>query len=419
MWGLLPGFFSFFVIGLRRGYRPAALIKISRNGAKSAFVVMKIMLLIGLLTALWRSSGTIAYFVFIGVHLITPKSFLLIAFLLPGVLSLAIGSSLGVAGTAGVIIMAIARSGDADLAMTAGAIISGALLGERLSPAASAVALVAAVSEVDQSELQRRMWRRSLPALILSVACYAALSLHFPIEVVDTSVIQALKDGFTLSWAVLLPAGILLLLPLMKVNAVRTIEASSVLAALVAIFLQHQSVEEVIRSCLLGYVPAHEELSSILSGGGMWSMATVIGIIFISCANCGLFTGMELLAPVSSWIGGIADRAGLFLTHIFLAIGCSALFCNQAVGIVMSESLTVSYYRRRGLSSLQMAENISDTVIYISALIPWCVMCSSLLTTIGGSLAALPFSVLLYLLPLSRWLLDDKPDRRATAAGGN
>ena len=82
-WALLLGFICFFLVGLHRGFRAAELTRMAMGGGKTAFVVLRILVLIGVLTALWRAGGTIAYFVAMGLRLITPNSFVLIAFLLP------------------------------------------------------------------------------------------------------------------------------------------------------------------------------------------------------------------------------------------------------------------------------------------------------------------------------------------------
>ena len=140
-WALLVGFVCFYIVGLHRGFSARALGKMAMQGGKTAFVVLRILILIGVLTGLWRAGGTIAYFVAMGLRLITPNSFVLIACLLPAVLCLAFGSSFGVSGTAGVILMTIARSGGADPVVAAGAALSGAYFGERLSPASSAAAI--------------------------------------------------------------------------------------------------------------------------------------------------------------------------------------------------------------------------------------------------------------------------------------
>lgn len=110
------------------------------------------------------------------------------AFLLPALFSLAFGSSFGVVGTAGVILMAIARSGGADLTVTAGAIISGIYVGERLSPASSSAALTAAVSGRSQRAFQHEMWRATPLPMALSLAVYGVLSILCPIRQVDSHI---------------------------------------------------------------------------------------------------------------------------------------------------------------------------------------------------------------------------------------
>ena len=121
--------------------------------------VIDIYLLIGAITALWRSAGTIGFFIYHGLQIITPQMFLLVAFLLTSFISYALGTSFGVVGTVGVILMALARSGGVDAAVTAGTIIAGAYFGDRCSPASSSAALVAAATGTALERNLRRMHR--------------------------------------------------------------------------------------------------------------------------------------------------------------------------------------------------------------------------------------------------------------------
>ena len=166
--------------GPPEGHSWRALAAMAGDGARTAMVVLRVLVFIGCLTGLWRASGTIAFFVYHGLKLITPNIFLLAAFLMATVMSLTFGSAFGVAGTAGVILSVIARTGGADLAMTAGAVVSGAYLGERLSPASSSSALAAALAGTDQNAMQRRMWRTTPLPLALSLIFYGVLSVLFP-----------------------------------------------------------------------------------------------------------------------------------------------------------------------------------------------------------------------------------------------
>lgn len=415
-WALLAGFFCFFAVGVRRGTPVPALLNMAAGGMRTSFKVLRILLLLGLLTALWRAGGTVAFFVCTGVRLITPGTFVLAAFLLSAVFSLAFGSCFGVVGTAGVILMTIARGSGASLPVTAGAIMSGIYFGERLSPASSSSALTAAVAHVSQREFQLRMWRDTAVPLLASLALYGGLSVLYPIRGVDPQILSALEEGFVLTWPAALPAAALLLLPWLKVSTVVSISVSCVLAAGCAIFLQGLPAEELLRACVLGYRPALETLSELMSGGGLISMVSVVLIVILSCAYSGMFNGTGLLAPVTGRVGALVERFGLFTAHIAVSLGCCALFCNQTVGIVMSAQLMGEEYRDR--PPLELAANIGNSVINLAGLVPWAIAASVPLTTMEVSAAALPLSFYLYLVPLWCWFVSRRAERRRTRTKG-
>lgn len=403
-WALLAGFLCFFAVGVRRGTAAPALMKMALGGMATSMKVLRILLLLGLLTALWRAGGTVAYFVWVGVRLITPGTFVLVAFLLSSLFSLAFGSSFGVAGTAGVILMTIARSGGANLAVTAGAIMSGIYFGERLSPASSSAALVSAVAGVDQRDFQMRMWRTTPVPFLASLALYGALSVFYPVQGVDPQIMSALEEGFSLTWPAILPAAALLILPWLKLSAMASIAVSCVLAAGCALLVQGVPPEELLRACVLGYRPALPALTDLMSGGGLISMVSVCLIVVLSCAYSGMFNGTGLLTPVTDRVGRLAARTGLFGAHVAVSFGCCALFCNQTVGIVMSGQLLEGEYRRRGLPAMELAENIGNSVVNLAGLVPWAIAATVPFAAMEVGASILPLAFYLYLLPLWCWL---------------
>ena len=398
-WALLLGFITFFLIGLRRGFKTGELVKMAMKGGKTAFVVLRILILIGVLTGIWRAGGTIAYFVAMGLRLITPRSFMLVAFLLPAVLCLAFGSSFGVSGTAGVILMTIARSGDANLVVAAGAALSGAYFGERLSPASSAAALVCAVSGAEQHAFQRQMWKDSVLPIGLSLAAYGVLAWMFPIRRVEPAILHALENCFNLNWLTVLPAIALLVLPWFKMKAITAIAVSCVLASISAVFAQGMSVAEVLQVCVLGYQETDPVLSSIMSGGGLVSMVNSVCIVFLSCAYAGIFSGTGLLDPLKERAGDLAERIGRVPAQCVVGLCGGGLFCNQTVAIVMNQEIMERHYRERGLSGMDMARDIGNTVLNLVGMIPWAIACSVPLANMGGGAASIPVAVFLYLVP--------------------
>ncbi|MCR4818211.1 MAG: sodium:proton antiporter, partial [Fretibacterium sp.] len=231
IWAMLAGFLAFLCAGLRRGFPLGSLLRMSAAGARNSLIVVRVMLVIGVLTGLWRSAGTFAFLTAWGLRLIAPNFFVLAAFLLSSVLSYAIGTSFGTAGTLGVTLMALAHGGGVDEIVTAGAVLSGIYFGDRCSPASSCAHLVAALTETDLYSNIRLMMRTALLPFLLSLGVYLFLSLENPMHRVDSAVLAAMETEFNLSLWAGLPALIMLLLPLMGVN-VFTAFLASILCAL-------------------------------------------------------------------------------------------------------------------------------------------------------------------------------------------
>lgn len=407
-WGLALGLVCFTLVGLRRGLSLRALVRMAGEGARTSLVVLRILVLIGFLTALWRASGTIAFFVHTGLEWMHPSAFYLAAFLLASALSMAFGSSFGVAGTAGVILAAIARSGGASLAVTGGAVLSGAYLGERLSPASSSAALTAALAGVEQHDFQLRMWRTTPLPLALSLVFYGGISLLHPIQQVDQTILRALEEGFDLSWTVVLPAVILLVLPLFKVSAARSILVSCGAAAVLAVWEQGRPLAEVAWSCVAGYVVEQPELTGILSGGGLLSMVNGMCIVLLSCASSGILNGAELLEPVKARLERMARRTGLYVTTAAVSVASAALLCNQSIALVLTGQMMGESFRRSGKDGLLLSQTLGNTAIVLAAVVPWSIAGSVPLEAMGASALAIPFSFFLFAAPVCDWLCHRK-----------
>ena len=407
-WGLARGLVCFTLVGLRRGLSLRALVRMAGEGARTSLVVLRILVLIGFLTALWRASGTIAFFVHTGLEWMHPSAFYLAAFLLASALSMAFGSSFGVAGTAGVILAAIARSGGASLAVTGGAVLSGAYLGERLSPASSSAALTAALAGVEQHDFQLRMWRTTPLPLALSLVFYGGISLLHPIQQVDQTILRALEEGFDLSWTVVLPAVILLVLPFFKVSAARSILVSCGAAAVLAVWEQGRPLAEVAWSCVAGYVVEQPELTGILSGGGLLSMVNGMCIVLLSCASSGILNGAELLEPVKARLERMARRTGLYVTTAAVSVASAALLCNQSIALVLTGQMMGESFRRSGKDGLLLSQTLGNTAIVLAAVVPWSIAGSVPLEAMGASALAIPFSFFLFAAPVCDWLCHRK-----------
>ncbi len=398
------GILSFGLLGLRRGLNVKAMASSAWAQGHKMCSVIGIYLLIGAITALWRSAGTIAFFIYHGLQIITPQLFLLVTFLLTSFISYALGTSFGVIGTVGVILMALARSGGINAAMAAGTIIAGAYFGDRCSPASSSATLVAAATETKLYDNLHMMHRTGWLPYLVSLAAYAALSVTHPLSSVDDGMLTALSSAFHLSGWTAVPALLILVLPLCKVPIRPTMAISAMAALLVTVFVQEGDLITVLRDAVLGYTPAAGALHDVLAGGGMISMVTAAVLAVSAGLYAGLLGGMGVLDGTMHLAQQIALKAGLFPACTAVCVLCGMVFCNQSTCAVVSTQLLEDTYNTQGRGKEELALDIENSGIVLSPLIPWNISVSIPLAMLGADMSAIPYEILLYAIPLCYWL---------------
>lgn len=402
---LVLGLGMFFILAVRRGYAPKEVLRMAGATLPESFIVIRIMLLIGCLTGLWRSCGTIAYFVCFGVRLMPPGAFLLSAFLLTTLMSYALGTSFGVAATCGVILMAVARAGGVNPVMTAGAIFSGLYVGDRGSPAASSGNLVAALTGTDMRHNVRRMVPSSLLPIFLCCLMYGAMSLSSPMAAADVSVLTRLEEAFFLHWSCILPAAVMLVLPFCGVPVKWSMAGSIVVSAVVSITVQGQSPGQTLWTMLAGYAPAQASLEELLSGGGMVSMVEVSLILTISGTYGGIFRETGMLSSVTDRIDALARRFGRYPAMLLSGAVLCAVFCNQTISTILLSQLSESLYGPEEKTEKML--DLENSVILTAAWIPWCIACSVPFGMMDVGAKALLYSYYPFLLPIcfcgTRW----------------
>lgn len=397
---LIVGYFIFVMIGVRLGYKTADVVKMSLDGTKKAVALMLILLLIGVLTGTWRSAGSIVIFVYYGIRVISPHMFLVITFLITCLLSYALGTSFGVAGTAGVIFMTLARSGGVDPTVAAGVVLSGIYFGDRTSPASSTAFTVASVTGTDLYTNVRNMLKTGLIPWLLCLGFYSFLSYRHPISGMDPKVMSAFEGSFKMSLLAFLPAVIILVFPLLKIDIIITLTSSILAASAVAVAVQGESIPALLRTMLLGYKAADASLSQILDGGGMVSMAGTVVIVAIACSYTGILEGTGLTGYMRRYIRKLTEKIGLFPTVLCITVCTAVVFCNQVVAIILDHDLMADFYEEKGLSKEDLAIDIENSAITIPALIPWCILISVPLAILGVTYAAVPYAMYIYAIPL-------------------
>lgn len=405
---LLLGYFLFASVAIKQGITVKALMDMTFRGVKKSLVVVKIMLCIGILTAMWRAGGTILFFVYYGVDIITPKIFVLAAFVLPLILSYAIGTSFGVSSTMGIILMTIARASGANIPLTTGAILSGVYFGDRCSPASSSASLTAIMTGTDLYTNVKLMHKTGLPGVILSLVLYGVLSYLNPISAMDTTTIEMIESQFNVSWVTVLPAVAMLILPLIKVPVYISMLISAAMAFVCAVWLQDIPAFDVIKACVLGMSSDGSYLGELLQGGGLKSMMDICIILLISCSYSSIFDETDMLAPVNSKIEGLIKKIGRFPAVCIVSIFACAIFCNQTIAVIVVANLMSKAFKESGGTNQEFCIDIENSGILFAGLVPWCIACSVPINLMGGTFAGVPYAFMLYLIPLTYFFTKKK-----------
>lgn len=397
---LLIGFVLFTALAVKSGFALKSVLKMALESVRESFIVVGILLLIGCLTGLWRASGTVAYFVSLGVSVMPPKLFILAAFLLSAAMSFAIGTSFGVTATAGVIIMSIAHAGGISPVPVAAAVLSGVYVGDRGSPASSAANLVSVVTNTDMRRNIKLMFKSGAVPFILCCIAYGLISQLYPMQSLSNATLSDLSIEFSLSWLCLIPAILMIVLPFCKVPVKWAMAIDIVVSFALTMATQGESFSACLKVMVLGYEPELTALSGMLSGGGISSMLEVCGILILSGTYGGIFHGTGMLDGLTGRLIALKDKLGRFPVMVLLSVAVSAVFCNQTIGVMMVSQLSEGLYGKDDAERYAKMLDIEDSVIVIAGLVPWCIACSVPLAMLGVGAQAVPFAFYLWLIPL-------------------
>lgn len=389
------GFVVFSCAGLHRGFSLRSLLKMSLLGAKDSLIVVRVLLTIGILTGLWRSAGTFALLTSWGLRAITPSMFVLAAFVMSCILSYALGTSFGTAGTLGVALMTLARSSGVDPVITAGAIMSGIHFGDRGSPSSSCAHLVSALTQTDLYTNIKDMMRTAFIPLVLSIAFYSVLSVKNPLVGSSSNTLTEISQAFNMNPFAVIPAVLMILLPLMRVNIFIAFLASILAAFVCTVYIQGASISDAVCFAVFG-LHAESGARAIFNGGGLVSMLEMCFVLIISGTFSGIFEGTGLLNGLNAKISSLMRKFGAYPVTLVLGTMTNAVFCNQTVGVIMTVQLVKHSYAEKD----SLALDIANSTVITAPLVPCCIACTVPLSMMEASISALPFACYLYLIPI-------------------
>lgn len=407
VYALVTGYIIFIIYGLIKRHNLIILIKKSFEGVLTVKNILLVFILIGMITALWRASGTIAFIVYMGSKLISPSILILLTFLLCSILSVLIGTSLGTAATMGVICASIGKTMGVNPYYVGGAVLSGIYFGDRCSPMSTSALLIAELTKTNLYTNIKLMIKTSIVPFIVTCLFYLLLGFKSTVSNISVDVTEIFKQNYNLNTIVIIPAILIILLSLLKINVKKTMLVSIVISFIIAIFIQRDSVVALINYCIFGYHHPNERLNLMMKGGGILSMVNVSLIVGISSSYSGIFKETKMLVSLKKYLKDFSKKTSSYFVIFLSSIISGAIACNQSLGTILTNELCGELVEKQ-----KMAIILENTVILLVGLIPWNIAMGVPLKTIGVGFMSGIYAFYLYFLPLWNLFLGVIEERK-------
>lgn len=414
------------IIGVKNGHSVALIGKAATDSIGTAVGAIFILLSVGSLIGAWNMSGTIATMTYWGIKILNPNWYYVAAAVVCALIALGIGSAWTVIGTLGVSLIAIATALGVSPAMTAGAVISGAYFGDKISPLSETTNLAPAVAGTDLYTHIKAMMATTIPSITIALLLYTFFGLREDVsDAFDLGpTLDKIAGEFHVGLIPIIPLLVVIFLAMRKVSPTVSIMAGALTGGLVAIIVQPDVVLAFVNdpslstpwamikgvwdSMATGFVAdtGSEGLDALLSGGGMSSMMDTVWLIMSALAFGGImdYTGMlgRIIQPLVR--NADSDRKIVAATGV-TAIGINVIAADQYLAIVLTGNVYKTEYEERGIAPQTLSREIEDTATVTSPLIPWNSCGAYVAGTLGiETVAYFPFAFFNWINPLISFL---------------
>ena len=396
------------LVAWKAGFNWSEIEEMLYKGIRLALPAVIIIMLVGLTIGAWMGGGVVATMIYYGLQIITPSWFLVAICVICCIVSLAIGSSWSTMGTIGVAGMGIGLSMGIPAGMIAGAIISGAYFGDKMSPLSDTTNLAAGLTGTDLFDHIKHMLYTTIPGLAIALVVYGFLGRKFAGNYLDAEAIaqtsNVLQESFLISpWLLIVPLAVIVLVAL-KVPAVPALVVGIVLGFLSQIFIQGGSLVAGIEALQSGFVieTGNEMVDGLFNGGGLDSMMFTVSMTIVAMTFGGIleFSGM-LQVMMNQLLKVVKSAKSLIVSTIAACFLTNASCSEQYISIVVPSRMFSNAYRKMGLHSKNLSRALEDGGTLTSVFIPWNTCGVFILGTLGVSVFQYgPYAILNFAVPL-------------------
>ncbi len=401
------------IVGLKLGHQWPNIQDGVFHVINVALPSVSILITVGMIIGLWIASGTVPTLIYYGLIILSPEWFLGAGMILCSIVSVSLGTSWGTTGTVGLALMGIGEGFGIPMYWTAGAVVSGAFFGDKISPLSDTTNLAPAVTGTNLFDHIRNMLPTTVPSMLVALAIYIIAGF----TLIDTSQVSferieaitgALDDAFWISPIMLLPALVVIVLAVMKKPPIPSLFAGAVLGAIMAIVFQGASMHDTFTYANSGYsvTTGVAEIDPLLNRGGIQSMMWVISLVLLALGLGGALEKVGCLqAIIAVIIQKVKSFRGIQTSAILTSVATNTVAGDPYLSIALPGRMYVPVYRGIRYSPLNLSRAVEEGGTLVSPLVPWNAGGAFVITALGLGVADGNFQNLLYIpLAFACWL---------------
>jgi NhaC family Na+:H+ antiporter len=366
-----------------------------------------ILIIIGMVIGTWILGGTIQTMVFYGLQLLTPQIFLPISFLLSTIISLLIGSSFGAIATIGIVLMGVAEGLGIPAHITAGAIVSGSIFGDKMSPMSDSTNLAAAMSGTNLFDHIRSMLYVSLPTVSISLIIYGLIGKLYMTSNVKLQTIEqiltTLQTNFDISLLTLIPPLLMIVLSILQTPAIVSLSASFITASVFAMITQGANFSEIINIAANGYVSntGFELIDNLLTQGGINNMMNTVAIIMAGTAMGGILEENGVLnVLLDSLMKYIKKPRDLIIGTLLSAYIMLFATGEMMVSMIIPGRTLEGAYQEMNIKKNVLSRTLETSATLGFAVLPWGVVSVYIQNVLDVGLNYIPYTFLPFIAPV-------------------
>ena len=405
---ILLGVLTAGLIGLKAGFTWKDIETGMLDGITNSLQAIVILVVIGILIGVWILTGVVPTMLYYGLKILHPAIFLPATLIICSITSLATGTSWGTAGTIGIALIGIGEGLGFPLPLVAGAVLSGAYFGDKMSPLSDTTNMAPAMVGTDLYTHIKHMTYTTGVSYGITLIIEIVIGFFYGggeanLEKVN-QILSGIESQFSINPLLLIPPAIIIILAFRKIPAIPGIAIGILAAGVLGVIFQRNTFGELLSAAYGGYASNSgvAAVDNLLTKGGLNSMMYTVSLVICAMMYGGIMEKTNQVRVVVNVILKKAKSTGSLITATILtAIGSNLILCEQYMSIVLTSKMYAQAYKDQGLHPKNLSRAVEDSATVTANLVPWNSGGAYMTATLGvPTIAYLPFNFFCWISPI-------------------